>query len=230
MKAFWRYVTAGVGFAVLVTLVLLATGWGTAVASSLSNVFITNTSANPVPVTPTGTVPVHEQGTPNVKVTNTTPLPVQETNTDAQGNIKVHEQGTADVNVTDFPNTQTVNGSVNVGNFPNAPTTKVISVNGIIMTPGFTADVLGPVDLSAYREVTLYLVFEGGGVAVPHCEVTTSDGSQNYTIDDFSGTTSSPDFLVKTYDPAPPNIFMSCTDSSNTFGITGNFMLAGRTG
>jgi hypothetical protein len=71
MKAFWRYVTAGVGFAMLVTIVLLATGWGSAAASALLNVVVTNTASNPVPVTPTGTVPVHEQGTANVNVTGT---------------------------------------------------------------------------------------------------------------------------------------------------------------
>jgi hypothetical protein len=51
MKAFWRYVTAGVGFAVLVTLVLLATGWGSAVAAKVSSVFVSHTASNPVPVT-----------------------------------------------------------------------------------------------------------------------------------------------------------------------------------
>jgi len=69
MKAFWRYVMAGIGFAMLVTIVLLATGWGSAVAANVSRVLITNTARKPVPVTPTGTVPVHEQGTANVNLT-----------------------------------------------------------------------------------------------------------------------------------------------------------------
>ena len=56
------------------TLVLFVTGWGSAAASSMLNVFVTNTAAHPVPV--------------NV------------TNTDANGNLKVHEQGTADVQGT----------------------------------------------------------------------------------------------------------------------------------
>lgn len=72
------------------TVLLLITGWGSAIASSVSSVVVTNTASNPVPVTPTGTVPVHEQGTAKA----------QEQNVDGNGNIKVHEQGTANVNVT----------------------------------------------------------------------------------------------------------------------------------
>lgn len=78
-------------------------------ATPFTNVVVGNTSTNPVPVQQQGTasvnvtnstVPVHEQGTAGVNVTNTTPVPVQEANTDSNGNIKVHEQGTANVNVT----------------------------------------------------------------------------------------------------------------------------------
>jgi hypothetical protein len=57
----------------LVTAILFATGLGSAVGAQISSVFVTNDSANPVPV--------------------------QEQRTDANGNIKVHEQGTANVNV-----------------------------------------------------------------------------------------------------------------------------------
>jgi hypothetical protein len=46
-----------------------------------------------------GNIKVHEQGTANVNLTNSS-LPVREQNIDAQGNTKVHEQGTANVNVT----------------------------------------------------------------------------------------------------------------------------------
>jgi hypothetical protein len=68
----------------LVTVVLLVTGWGSAVAAQVTSVFITNTGASQaVPVQAVGTVPVHEQGTANVNVTNTT--------------VPVHEQGTAAV-------------------------------------------------------------------------------------------------------------------------------------
>jgi hypothetical protein len=72
MKAFWRYLTVGVGVTVLATLVLPATG--SAIATTIGNVFVTNTATHPVPV--------------------------HETNIDAHGNVKVHEQGTANVNVT----------------------------------------------------------------------------------------------------------------------------------
>jgi hypothetical protein len=78
MKSFKSYIAAGAGFATLVTIIFLSTGWGSAVAASVSNVFVTNTSAHPVPVTPTGTLPVHEQGTADVNVTNTSALQVSD--------------------------------------------------------------------------------------------------------------------------------------------------------
>jgi hypothetical protein len=52
-----------------------ATGWGNAAASAIQAVVISNGPANPVPVRATGLVPVHEEGTANVNVTNA-PLPV----------------------------------------------------------------------------------------------------------------------------------------------------------
>jgi hypothetical protein len=71
----WKRYGVGAGVTVVLAAgLILATGWGSAVAGQISNAFITNGPANPVPV--------------------------QEQRTDANGNIKVHEQGTADVNVT----------------------------------------------------------------------------------------------------------------------------------
>jgi hypothetical protein len=64
MKSFRSYVAAGVGFAMLVTIIFMATGWGSAVASTISNVYVTNTSAHPVPV--------QEQGTSNVTISGGT--------------------------------------------------------------------------------------------------------------------------------------------------------------
>jgi hypothetical protein len=62
MKSFKSYVTAGVGFAMLVTIIFLATGWGSAVAAQVTSVFVNNDTAHPVPV--------HEQGTATVHVNN----------------------------------------------------------------------------------------------------------------------------------------------------------------
>jgi uncharacterized membrane protein YfcA len=74
LRGWKRYGLGAGGMLVLVMALLLATGWGSAVAAQISSVFVTNDAAHPVPVA--------------------------ETRTDAQGNIKVHEQGTANVNVT----------------------------------------------------------------------------------------------------------------------------------
>jgi hypothetical protein len=81
MKSFKSYLTAGVGFAMLVTIILLATGWGSAVAAQISNVFVTNDTSHPVPVA--------QQGTANVNVTNSA--------------VPVHEQGTATVQQAGTP-------------------------------------------------------------------------------------------------------------------------------
>jgi hypothetical protein len=91
------------GIALLVTSVVVLGGTVlrpqvAAVASSISNVFVTNDSSHPVPV--------------------------REQNTDANGNIKVHEQGTANVNVTNnsltvTPPTPVIDGGGALGFFGN---------------------------------------------------------------------------------------------------------------
>jgi hypothetical protein len=60
MKSFRSYVAAGLGFATLVTIIFLATGWGSAVAAQITSVLVTNDVSHPVPV--------HEQGIANVNV------------------------------------------------------------------------------------------------------------------------------------------------------------------
>lgn len=119
------------------TVVLLVTGWGSAVAAPIASVFVANTSSNPVPV--------QQQGTADVNVTNTTPLPVHDTNTDASGNLKVHEQGTANVNVTNttaLPVQETntdANGNIKVAQQGTASvnvtnTTLPVQEQGTVMT------------------------------------------------------------------------------------------------
>ena len=55
-----KYAIGAGGMLVLVMAILLATGWGSAVAAQISNVFVTNDSSHPVPV--------HEQGTASVSL------------------------------------------------------------------------------------------------------------------------------------------------------------------
>lgn len=94
----WRRYGGGVGLTLVLTIgLLMATGWGSAVAdqvSQITKVFVTNDSAHPVPVQEqrtdaNGNIKVHEQGTANANVTN-----------DSANPVPVHEQGTADVHVT----------------------------------------------------------------------------------------------------------------------------------
>jgi hypothetical protein len=62
LRRLTKYAIGAGGMLVLVLAILLATGWGTAVAAQISNVFVTNDATHPVPV--------QEQGTANVNVTN----------------------------------------------------------------------------------------------------------------------------------------------------------------
>jgi hypothetical protein len=228
-----KYALGAASMAALVIAILLIGGWGTAAADQLFNVFVTNTSANPVPVS----------GTLTINNPPASPVPVNETNTDANGNIKVHEQGTVQVGgnvaVSNLPATQPVSGTVNVGNFPAnfpaAPTTSVIASDVTTVEPGaFPQTVIIPVtDVSAYREVTVYATVNNVAAAPSQdgqaCDVFTFNSvGHTFVVDDFKFGTTGHD-LVKTYDPAPPNVLLDCAnDLAVTAKIT--WMLVGRTG
>lgn len=62
LRRFKKYAIGAGGMLVLVAAVVLATGSGSAVAAQITSVFVTNDASHPVPV--------HEQGTANVNVTN----------------------------------------------------------------------------------------------------------------------------------------------------------------
>jgi hypothetical protein len=104
MKSFRSYLAAGLGFAMLVTIILLATGWGSAVAAQITSVIVTNPASNPAQV--------HEAGTANVNVMNTM--------------VPVHEQGT--VNVTQAPVTS---GGSDFYNNPCTPDGSTIQISGV---------------------------------------------------------------------------------------------------
>jgi len=198
------------------TLVLLVTGWGSAVAAQVQSVIVANTATDPAQV--------HEAGTAMVNVTNA----------DANGNIKVAEQGTPNVNVQNFPSSQTVNGSVGVSNFPDAPATSVIGddVTALTLKP---LRLIAVANLSAYREVTLYIrTEEPNNNAAGNCDVITDipKTELGFPVDSFSFYSTT---TIKTYDPAPPNIQVSCTLNNVPGGpavISRNvyWMLTGRTG
>jgi hypothetical protein len=74
MKRLTRTVIVLVGLAGSIGLVLLTTGWGSAVASNISGVLVTNSSSNPLPVNGTVTIggspTVHLAGDSTVSVGN----------------------------------------------------------------------------------------------------------------------------------------------------------------
>ena len=74
MKRITRSAAALVAVAGSISLVLLTTGWGSAVASNISGVLVTNTSANPLPVDGTVTIggspTMHLAGDSTVSVGN----------------------------------------------------------------------------------------------------------------------------------------------------------------
>jgi hypothetical protein len=75
MKRLTRHAVVLVAVAGSIGLVLLTTGWGSAVASNISGVLVTNASSNPIPVDGTVTVggspTVHLAGDSTVSVGNT---------------------------------------------------------------------------------------------------------------------------------------------------------------
>jgi hypothetical protein len=224
----------GIGVAsilVSVIAILLVSGSGTAAADQLFNVFVTNTSANPVPVS----------GTLTVTSPAASPLAVHEANTDANGNIKVREQGTVQVggsvSVSNLPSTQPVSGTVDVGNFPTnfpaAPTTSVIA-SGVttvaqVANVGEAVTIIPQTDVSAYREVTVYAAVNLGGGSGQLCGVATFDPSGNgYEVERFGF--GAPDLqLIKTFDPAPPNFEFGCENTLD-HDVQITWMLVGRSG
>lgn len=213
MSKLRRWGLTVVTMASVATLVLLVTGWGSAMASSVSSVLVANTASNPAQV--------HEAGTANVHVTNT----------DASGNIKVAEQGTPNVSVQNFPSSQTVNGSVSVSNFPDAATTTEIAGDETVVSANSSAELVPLTDVSRYREITLYLgtpVIKGGSADVS-CVVFTGTAPLQFALDRFAATGLAT-IAIKTYDPAPPDVRIDCDNLDTANDITLDWMLAGRTG
>jgi hypothetical protein len=218
-----KYGLGAASMAVLVITILLVSGWGTAAADQLLNVFVTNTAANPVPVS----------GTLTINNPPASPVAVHETNTDGNGNIKVHEQGTVQVggsvSVSNLPSTQPVSGTVNVGNFPAAPTTDIIASGAFTLNLA-GAVLFGPADVSAYRELTLYMKVTTGGAG--HCTFLTFPGAFPTGNDDIEVDSvaigNNPD-VIKTIDAVPPKIQLNC-DLDGFTPVPIKWMLAGRTG
>jgi hypothetical protein len=107
MKSFRSYLTAGVGFAMLVTIIFLATGWGSAVAAQVTSVFVNNDASHPVPV--------HEQGTANVNIASSAALPVheqQDTQLIATGTLSASNPAMPDINVSAYREIRIVHGAV----------------------------------------------------------------------------------------------------------------------
>ena len=218
MSRLGRWGVTVVTMASVATVVLLITGWGSALAANVTSVFVTNTASNPVQV--------HQQGTANVNVTNTTPVSVNEINTDANGNIKVHEQGTANV-------AQSGTWNVGITGMPTVKSGDVASVldqgANVAVSPGqrLTLNPDGE-DVSAYREVTLYLEFVGGEFNTDTTLVSaTDDGSPFlFAFDDLN-----PQDLkvVKTYDPAPAKLVLQLWNNSTTSETNIDYTIIGRT-
>jgi hypothetical protein len=70
MQRFKKYAIGAGGMLVLVAVVVLATGSGSAVAAQITSVLVTNDTSHPVPVA--------QQGTANVNVTNASALQVSD--------------------------------------------------------------------------------------------------------------------------------------------------------
>jgi hypothetical protein len=218
MRRLGRWGMTVVTMVSVATLVLFITGWGSALAANVSSVFVTNTASNPVPV--------QQQGTASVNVTNTS-VPVHDTNVDSNGNLKVHEQGTANV-------AQSGAWSVGVTGTPTVKSGDVASVLGqsdgcVTVNPG-QRPTLNPdnEDVSAYREVTVYLQFCGGDFFTDTSLVSvTSDGSSSLFA--FDNLDPQGDQVVKTYDPAPAKLLIELWNNSTTSETDIEYAIVGRT-
>ncbi len=219
MSRFGRWCVTVVTMVSVATVALLTTGWGSAVAANVGSVFVANSPANPVPV--------RQQGIADVRVTNAEAMPVKETNTDGNGNLKVHEQGTAKVSQS---------GTWNVG-ITGTPTVKSGDVAAVLGQSGGCIAVgsgqrptLNPdnEDVSAYREVTVYLQFCGGdfNTDAELVSATSDGGSSLFAFDDLD----SPGIkVVKTYDPAPAKLVLQLWNNSTTSETDIEYTIVGRT-
>jgi hypothetical protein len=166
------------------TVLLLVTGWGAALGANVSSVLVANKPTQPIPVT--------------------------ETNTDANGNIRVHEQGIATVKSGDVATVLGQGGNVTIS-------------AGQRLTLNPDAE-----DVSAYREVTVYLEFVGGDFYTDtELDALTDDGSPYlFAFDDFV-----PQDLrvVKTYDPAPAKLVLQLWNNSTTSDTHIDYTIIGRT-
>lgn len=173
--------------------------------SAITNVLVTNTTANPVPVS---------------------------------GNVTV--SGTPTVAVGNFPTTQVVSGSVGITGTPTvglaAGSTVRVAATTVVIAQGETSvphtglfDSLAIAnDVSAYREVTLYLRIDGITPGSQICLASLSGTVDGFAIGTFDAPTTLGLAVVKTYDPAPPTIGFSCTNmSTSTADYT--WLLVGRT-
>lgn len=191
------------------TVVLLVTGWGSAVAASVSSVIVANPASNPA----------------NVKVTNTTPLSVQESNTDTNGNIKVHEQGIANVNVTGTPTVQTEGATVIANGFIHVPANGVQNLSG-----GTESGDSRFTDVSAYREVTLYLREGCGTGDVGSTDVAAFTGNPQtgfLLVQQFDDIVPTSEFTTHTFSPAPATIWLEYANNS-TEQCALEYVLVGR--
>jgi len=197
--------------------VLLVSGWGSALASSVTSVLVTNPASKPVPV--------RQQGPVNVNVTNAS-VAVHDTNVDSSGNLKVHEQGTASV---------AQSGSWNVG-IVGTPAVKSGDVASVLDQSG--CETVSPSqkltlnpnseDVSAYREVTIYLQFCGGNFNTNAQFVAeTSDGSPYLFA--FDNVVPQGPQLVETYDPAPATLQLQLWNTSTTSDTDIEYTIVGRT-
>lgn len=165
------------------TVLLLVTGWGAALGANVSSVLVANKPTQPIPVT--------------------------ETNTDANGNIRVHEQGTLTVKSGDTANVLGQGGNVTVG-------------PGQRLTLNPDAE-----DVSAYREVTVYLEFIGGDFTGTELVALTDDGSPFlFAFDDLVPQEIR---VVKTYEPAPAKLVLQLWNHSTTADVDIDYTIVGRT-
>lgn len=167
-----------------------------------------NAGTSPWAVHDSGPVPVTQSGTWSLGVL----FPKTQQVSGTVGIDQTTDGVTNAVHVDNFPGTQVVSGTVKV-----AGTTTDIA-DGLNIPISGSATILPETDVSAYKEVTIYLQ-NNAGDTICNASETAPDGNV-YEIGTVSHTTFSPIDGETTFDPAPPNLTIQCgTTTSDTISF-----------
>ena len=213
-----RFVSAGLILGAFVAGTTLGPGVVAAANTAMQSVLVTNTTANPVPVSVLGTPTVGLAAGTSVTVGN---LPATQpvSGTVEVGNLPATQPVSGSVSVSNLPTTQAVTGNVGI-----TGTTVVIHRSPNVHGSGDSLlrgdnDIIPGLDTSAYRSVVIYLFTTP---LATECHAFTEDPWLPGPLFDltpaFPGQTADHRAAVVILDPAPPYLQLTCTNNASSVG------------